>query len=87
MTNEKDAKQKPTAEFRMGRIKAAIWKNQVGEYGTRYSVTVARLYKKTPDAKTWNFSDSFGRDDLPLVYKVLGQAHTWIFEQAKNVAA
>lgn len=73
-------KQKPAHTIRLGAIKAAIWKNAAGENGTRYNVTVARLYK---DGSDWKLSESFGRDDLPLVAKVLDQAHTWIFEQAK----
>lgn len=77
MTTEK---QKPAHTIRFGSIKAAIWANQKGENGTRYNVTVSRLYK---DGKDWKHSDSFSRDDLPLVGKVLDLAHTWIFEQAK----
>ena len=72
------AKQKPAHEVRLGLIKAAIWANET-DNGKRYNVTVCRLYK---DGDEWKQSDSFGRDDLPLVAKVLDQAHTWIFEQA-----
>ena len=39
-------------------------------------MTVSRLYK---DGDDWRDSTSFGRDDLPLVGKVLDRAHTWIF--------
>lgn len=72
------AKQKPANEIRLGRIKATIWANDTTN-GIRHNVTVCRLYK---DGDEWKQSDSFGRDDLPLVAKVLDQAHTWIFEQA-----
>ena len=72
------AKQKPANEIRLGRIKATIWANDTTN-GIRHNVTVRRLYK---DGDAWKESDSFGRDDLPLVAKVLDQAHTWIFEQA-----
>jgi hypothetical protein len=41
-------------------------------------VTVSRLYK---DGDNWKDSNSFGRDDLPLVGKVCDQAHSWIFGQ------
>ncbi len=47
--------------------------------GTRHNVTVTRLYK---DGDEWKDSVSFGRDDLPLVGKVLDRCHSWIFEQA-----
>jgi hypothetical protein len=37
-----------------------------------------RIYK---DGNDWKTTDSFGRDDLPLVAKVADLAHTWIFQQ------
>lgn len=72
------AKQKPAHEVRLGRIKATVWANDT-QNGTRHNVQVSRLYK---DGDDWKQSDSFGRDDLPLVAKVVDMAHTWIFEQA-----
>lgn len=74
-----DTKQKPAHTIRMGSIKAAVWANKSETAGTRFNVTVARLYK---NGDAWKTSESFGRDDLPLVAKVLDQAHSWIFQQA-----
>ncbi len=71
---------KPVHEVRLGSIKAAIWENQT-ENGTRFNVTVARIYK---DGENWKSTDSFGRDDLLLLTKVIDQAHTWIFENGKS---
>ncbi len=71
---------KPVHEVRLGSIKAAIWSNDT-TMGTRYNVTLARLYK---DGDQWKSSDSFGRDDLPLVGKVADLAHTWIFDHGQN---
>lgn len=68
---------RPTHEIRLGRIKAAIWKNDT-EHGTRYSVAISRLYKTE---ERWESTTSFGRDDLPLVAKVADLAHTWIYQQ------
>ena len=73
---------RPVHEVRMGRIRAAIWENET-ENGTRHNVTFSRLYK---DGNNWKDSTSFGRDDLPLLAKVADQAHTWIFEAAKEAA-
>jgi hypothetical protein len=70
--------QKPVHEIRLGSIKAAIWANDT-QNGRRFNVTVCRLYK---DGDEWKRTDSFGRDDLPLVAKVVDMAHTFIFEQA-----
>ena len=72
------AKRKPVHEIRFGRIKAAIWENETPN-GARHNVTLSRLYK---DGDEWKSSESFGRDDLPLVAKVSDLAHSWIYEQA-----
>ena len=71
---------KPVHEIRFGRIKAAIWENDT-QNGTRHNVTVSRIYK---DADQWKDSTSFGRDDLPLVAKVVDQAHSWIYEASSS---
>jgi hypothetical protein len=68
---------KPVHEVRLGRIKAAVWAN-AGESGVWYSVVFSRLYK---EGDAWKRSDSFSRDDLPLVAKIADQVHTWVYEQ------
>ncbi len=73
---------KPVHEIRMGRIKAAIWEN-VTQNGPRHNVTLARIYK---DGNQWKMSDSFGRDDLPLLIKVADLAHTWIYELGQDTS-
>lgn len=72
------AKTRPVHEIRLGRIRASIWANKTGQGATRHNVTVQRLFK---DESGWKSTASFGRDDLPLVGKVLDRAHTWIFDQ------
>lgn len=74
------AKEKPIHEVRMGTIKAAIWKNDT-QNGVRFNVTFERLYK---DGEEWKSTDSFGRDDLPLLAKVADRAHSWIFDQKQE---
>lgn len=78
---------KPVHEIRLGRIKASIWANKSEKNGTRHNVTVCRIYKEEPDSKKWSFSDSFGRDDLLTLAKLLDQAHSWIFEQSQKTEA
>ena len=68
---------RPSQEIRLGRIKAAIWKNDT-EHGARYSVSITRIYKAE---ERWESTTSFGRDDLPLVAKVADLAHSWIYQQ------
>lgn len=77
MPKEKE-KERPLHEVRLGRIKAVIWGNETENGNVRHNVQVRRIYK---DGDDWKQSDSFGRDDLPLVAKVLDLAHTWIFGQ------
>ena len=71
------AKTKPVHEIRIGRIRASIWANKTPR-GTMHNVTVQRLFKAD---EGWRSNASFGRDDLPLVAKVLDRAHSWLFEQ------
>ncbi|MCA9259455.1 MAG: hypothetical protein KDA61_09660 [Planctomycetales bacterium] len=73
--SKQNAKKAPVHEVRVGRVRAAIWENET-QNGTRHNVTVSRLYK---DGDEWKDSQSFGRDDLPLVAKVTDLAHSWIF--------
>ncbi len=68
---------RPAQVIRLGAIKAAIWENTFGE-NTRYSVSLCRIYK---DGDQWKTTESFGRDDLLLLAKVVDHAHTWICDQ------
>lgn len=68
----------PVKTFRLGRIKAAVWENETDQTKF-YNVTFARTY--LDDAKQYHDTDSFSRDDLPLVAKLADQAHTFIFER------
>ena len=83
MSNDNDTKAKPVHEVRLGRIRAAIWENET-KNGTRHNVTVSRLYK---DGDNWRDSNSFGRDDLPLVGKVLDRAHSWIYDRSTSTTS
>ena len=76
------ASRKPIHEIRLGRIKAAIWENEVENSGVRYGITLSRLYKNGKDE--WKDSTSFGRDDLPLVEKVCHMTHLWIFSHSQG---
>ncbi len=67
-------KQTPAHTLRLGCVKAAIWANST-QNGTRYNVTVSRLYK---DGDTWKESHSFGHDDLPVLALACQEAYFWI---------
>ena len=75
------SKKKPIHEIRLGRVRAAIWENET-QNGARHNVTLTRIYRDADDQ--WRDSTSFGRDDLPLVAKVVDRAHSWIFDNANG---
>ena len=54
----------PVKNLRLGRIKAAVWENE-SDNKKFYNVTFARTYRD--EAQNFHDTDSFGRDDLPLV--------------------
>ena len=67
----------PTAEVRLGRIKATIWANE-GKNGERWhTAQLTRLYQ---DGGEWRSTHSFGRNDLLTVAKVADLAHTRVCE-------
>ncbi|WDQ17036.1 hypothetical protein [Rhodopirellula sp. P2] len=80
-TKQANKTTRPTQEFRLGRIRAAIWENET-DNGVRHNVTISRLYR-TDDGE-WKDSTSFGREDLLLVGKVMDRCHTWIYTEARN---
>ncbi|MBL9185854.1 MAG: hypothetical protein JNK23_00105 [Opitutaceae bacterium] len=74
----------PVETFRLGRIKAVVWENDVDQQ-KYYNVSFARTYMD--EAKEFHDSDSFGRDDLPLMAKLADQAHTFIFSRLSELKA
>jgi len=75
-------KVKPVHEIRIGRLKAAIWRNETEGGAIRHNVTFTRLYK--PEGEEWQDSTSFGRDDLLVLGKLADQVHSWIYEQTQE---
>ena len=71
------AKQKPHDEVRFGIVKAAIWQNDVAG-NTRYNVTFSKSYRDADGQ--WKTTQSFGRDDLLVLFNVADRAHSRIFE-------
>jgi hypothetical protein len=72
----------PVKTFRLGRIKAAVWENEA-DLKKYFNVTFSRTYRD--EAGIYHDTDSFGRDDLPLVAKVADQAHSFIFERLADL--
>ncbi len=74
-------KNKPVKRIRLGRITAAVWLNRNEKGDSWYTITMARSYR---DGDNWRDTDSFRRDDLPLVAKVADMAFTWVWDQTSN---
>ena len=72
----------PVKTLRLGRIKATVWENEADQKKF-FNVTFARTYMD--DARNFHDTDSFGRDDLPLVSKLADQAHSFIFERLADL--
>jgi hypothetical protein len=68
-------------EIRLGSVKAAVWMNSSAT-GTWHLVTFGRLYKDAD--KSWKTTDSFGRDDLPLVEKIADLVPRWIHANGRQ---
>ena len=72
----------PVHEFRLSRIRATIWANRNKKGEAWYSVSVCRTYR---DGDCWKDSQSFGRDDLPLLLsKASDLAYAWIWNHSKK---
>ncbi len=75
---EKVSGQKPITTFRARGVSAAVFANAAKSDGrdlTFFKVKCDRSYK---DGDEWKHTDSFGRDDLPLLKRVLDQAWDYI---------
>ena len=69
----------PVKTFRAGATSVSIFQREHdGE--TYYNATPSRAYTRD-DGKTWEYSDSFGRDELPVVGRLLDMAFAWIVSQ------
>ena len=69
----------PEKEFRAGRIKASIWRNEGerdGQTVIRHSVTLQKRYQDS-DGK-WKNSSSFFVNDLPRVEVVMRKAFEYL---------
>ena len=75
-------KAKPVHEERIGRVKAVVWANQTPN-GIRHNVTFKRIFKRE-GSSNWEQSDSFGREDLPLLMEVAKRAWLWTFAEGQG---
>jgi hypothetical protein len=80
MSNE--TKQKPAAQFRAGSLSVSVWERRSNDKAF-YNATPQRAYLDDKDTSggadgTWKYSDSFNRDDLPVIAALMVRAFEWI---------
>ena len=75
---QKESKNRPVYEVRLGRVRAAIWEFQ-NQHGLRHSVTFSKRYK---DGNVWKDGNSFYPEELPILAKTLDLAHNWIHQNS-----
>ena len=66
----------PAQQLRAGALSVSIWEKQ-HDGKTFWSATPSRAFTRD-DGKTWEYSDQFGRDDLPVVSRLMDMAFAWI---------
>lgn len=75
----------PLKKYRCGGITGALWENQANVNGkdvTMLKVSVERRYKDKNG--TWQSSNSFGRNEIPLVIHLLNKAYSDIIDEQQN---
>ena len=65
---------RPVHTIRHRSLKVSIWRNDTSK-GPIYNVTLVRGYLEN---QKWKDSQSFGYDDLPIIAKLLDDAHSFI---------
>ena len=73
MTNA-DSRPEPVNRMRYGNVEATIWRNETTT-GTRYNVTLARVFK---EGDSWKRSNSFGEDELLRAARLANDAYTFL---------
>lgn len=78
--------QKPVAKFAAGQVSAAVWENEVttrgGKTVTMLKATVERRFKDKDGQ--WKSSNSFSRNEIPLVIYCLQKSLEHIIESRKG---
>ncbi len=78
----------PTKKFSAGTISCALWENEIltadGRKVPMLKATVERRYEDKDGQ--WKSSNSFGRNEIPLVIYCLNKAFEAIVEEGKGEA-
>ena len=73
--------QKPTAKFKAGQVSAALWQNEIMANGRAVKILKATVQRRYKDKDgSWKSSQSFSRNEIPLVIYCLQKAFDKIIE-------
>ena len=68
-------------QMRLGRIKATIWENDKEDGSRSPRVVFSKLYK---NGEGWKQCNTFGRRDLLLLAKLIGNVHSDLYQTTQN---
>jgi len=77
--------QEPVARFRAGQVNCALWQNEIKVNGTAKIILKASVSRRYKDRNgEWKSSQSFSRNEIPLVIHVLQKAFEKMFENPED---
>ncbi|MGB7329257.1 MAG: hypothetical protein WBD31_30530 [Rubripirellula sp.] len=85
MTKESNENNKPVKKFRLRGISASVFENQTEKGQTFYKVTLSRSYKDSKGG--FKSTNTFSRDDLPLLTEVANAAWRDILKREAEATA
>lgn len=59
-----------------------IWANRTAN-GVRHNIQFKRIFKREGGG-SWEQSENFGRDDIPLVMEVARRAWLWAYNEGRG---
>ena len=80
-----EAKTQPLATFRHRTISASVFENKSQKGSKYFSVSVQKRFK--PDEGDWKTTNSFQRDELPVLQELSRQAYAFILEEENKAPA
>ena len=70
---------KPVKKFSAGAVSCSLWENEINVGGLPKTVLKATVERRYKDASgQWKSSNSYGRNEIPLVIHVLQQAFGYL---------
>ena len=79
------ATQQPIERFRAGQISCALWENEISVNGRQKTIVKASVTRRYQDRNgEWKSSQSFSRNEIPLVIYCLQKAFATMVEKPRD---